>query len=176
MESGEIDEAINRNATLIPENVIEANQQFVDYLYLNYYIKDSLPTESELQMLNYIALLTPWLGGQSVYSARVLLGIDPDRHGIAYRLQKDASTPLSTSKVKLYPNPTYGDVTIEFDQVPQTTIFVQVNDLTGKTLVIKKVSPKKSLVLELKELKTGTYLIKVSDKDGLIETKLLIKK
>jgi hypothetical protein len=173
MEEGGIDEAINRNNGIIPGNAIEVNQKFVDYVYLNYYLKDSLPTASELQTLEYIALLTPWVGGEAVYSARILLGIDPDRHGIAYRLQKDKDNN-EQNKITIYPNPTQDAIKIEFVNMPITQISISVFDIIGKKVFEENMIATKKANLNLNSLESGTYLIRISDVNGLIETKLLI--
>lgn len=174
MENGSIDEAINQNSGIIPGNVIEVNEQFVNEMYLSYYLNDTVPPLNELQTLEYIALLTPWVGGEAVYTERILLCIDPDNHGIAYRLQKEDSTFITSSKVSIYPNPTTGHVTIEFEQIPESFIMVQVDDLTGKELINKRLGSSVRIYFDLNQLKSGTYLLKVSDVNGLIETKLLI--
>jgi len=176
MENGNIDEAINQNIGIIPGNAIEANEQFVNEMYLSYYLNDTIPPSNELQALENIALLTPWIGGEAVYTARILLGIDPDLHGIAYRLQKEDSTFITSSKVNIYPNPTASNVTIEFEQLPESFVIVQMDDLTGKELINKRLESSLRINFELNHLKSGTYLLKVSDVNGLIETKLLIIK
>ena len=132
-----------------------------------------IPPANELQSLNYIALLTPWVGGKAVYSARILLGIDPDRHGIAYRLQKDKDEN-EQNKIIIYPIPTQDAITIEFVNMPNTQINISVFDIIGKKVLENNFIATKKVNLNLNSLKSGTYLIRISDFNGLIETKLLI--
>jgi hypothetical protein len=174
MENGNIDEAINQNNGIIPGNIIEVNEQYVNEMYLTYYLDDNTPSDNELQTLESIALLTPWIGGEAVYTARILLGIDPDRHGIAYRLQNGDSIINTDSGIKIYPNPTTGNITIEFDNEPNDYIVVQVNDLSGKEIFADKLNPAVQVNVELGDISIGAYVLKVSDANGLIETRLLI--
>lgn len=175
MENGSIDEAIYQNSGIIPGNIIEVNEQFVNEMYLTYYLNDTIPPVNELQTLENIALLTPWVGGEAVYTARILLGIDPDNHGIAYRLQKDSTASTKIDKVLLYPNPTNSNITIQFTNKIEGNIDIKVIDILGKIFVEENYQAKNTISVNLGNLKSGVYNILIYSNNNLYETKSFIK-
>jgi endonuclease I len=73
------------------------------------------------------------------------------------------------SEIKLYPNPTSGDVlNIDANQNLSITIF----DLLGKKLIIDSVSSSKKQV-DISKLKSGAYFIKLSSEDGTATRKFI---
>ena len=123
----------------------------------------------------YIALLTPWVGGEAVYSARILLGIDPDLHGIAYRLQKDSTKSNISDKVKLYPNPTNSNITLQFTNTIEGNISIKVIDILGKTLIEDNYKASNTILINLDNLKSGVYNILIYTNNNLYENKTFIK-
>jgi hypothetical protein len=128
----------------------------------------------ELQALENIALLTPWVGGQAVYSARILLGIDPDNHGIAYRLQKDSIINYEKNSFIIFPNPTKTYCDIKFDNNPNGNIAICITDLSGKQIMKVEKEASKEVRLNISQLKSGVYFVKITDKYGFNEINKII--
>lgn len=129
---------------------------------------------NELQTLEYIALLTPWIGGESVYSARILLGIDPDNHGIAYRLPRDSAINSDGKGFKIFPNPTKDYCNIKFESKPKGNISICITDLTGKQINCSNQKSKEILHLDISQLKAGIYFVKIQNEYGFNEIEKLI--
>ena len=70
--------------------------------------------------------------------------------------------------VKTYPNPSFGNVTFNFENTPNGDYTIQVFDILGKKLWSKNVSYKsyKPIHADLSNLKKGTYLYSVYDSLG----------
>ncbi|MCX8473788.1 MAG: hypothetical protein ORN85_09075 [Sediminibacterium sp.] len=71
------------------------------------------------------------------------------------------------TEIVAYPNPTAGEITIEMGKyIPQPVIEVQVNDIYGVEVLRRTVIVEngQKITLDLKNLKSGVYLIKLNNK------------
>ena len=73
--------------------------------------------------------------------------------------------------IKIYPNPTNGEITLEFQGSLQKTI--EVTDLSGRKVISKTTNDEK-MILDLNMLPAGVYSVKVSTADA-VETTRIIK-
>lgn len=74
---------------------------------------------------------------------------------------KGISKPFT---VRLYPNPTHGDLNIEISENTADNITIQVVDFTGKLVSTKEWNSMGTVVresLDLNELSQGTYFVNV---------------
>jgi hypothetical protein len=103
--SGEILRAEELNAEINDTSVIGTNIRTLNNIYLKTVERDRHTfTQEETDALMDIALQTPYFGGDAVYEARVLLGLDIlDYPSIPYR-QKSPVKSLA-HQFLLYPNP-----------------------------------------------------------------------
>jgi len=121
MSEREVMEALQLNAEIIAEDLMDENQKIVNQLYLEKYAHDLPFTEEERITLENIATLTPYLGGEAVYSARVMVDLFPEEMGVAYRTDGSTSQEYEFAALKdhfkLYPNPANDVITISFDEI-----------------------------------------------------------
>ena len=75
---------------------------------------------------------------------------------------------ISTSFITVYPNPTLGEITIDNNISVITS--VEVIDLTGKVLINSQ-----STTVDLSELSSGKYIVRVSTNDSIHRTAVIKK-
>lgn len=75
-------------------------------------------------------------------------------------------------EVKVYPNPTQGDVTIEADNIEQ----VRVVDMLGQVVENSRCNHDNNVVLNLGYLPPSIYLLEVKTKDGIIKQRIVLNK
>ncbi len=76
------------------------------------------------------------------------------------------------SSFKIYPNPTYNDITIENDK--HLNISISIFNVLGKEILNTKNSKSSNIKLNLSSLKAGVYLLRTTS-NGLSHTTRLIK-
>jgi hypothetical protein len=89
-------------------------------------------------------------------------------------------TPADTEgmlyNLNLYPNPTMGDINVEFDMLEDSKITLVVMDLQGKQILVREINKGAGhhvIQLPTNDLSQGTYLLQmVSDND--VETKRFV--
>ncbi len=137
IDENDINQALMDNGAIVAQNVIETNRQYVNNVYLNSFALGRYFDSIQEQTLMAIAMLTPYIGGDAVYSARVMLGINPNDYGLAYRQGnfQDSSNILNLNKsFKVYPNPAEEYLVIEFnDNLNNNTLF-SMFDITGREI------------------------------------------
>ena len=121
MEEHEIMEALELNSAIIAEELMDENQKIVNRLYLETYAQDIGFTDTETESLTKIATLTPYLGGDAVYSARLMLDLHPDETGVAYRVNgsetQNQTSSISQDNFIIHPNPALDKLTVSFDEI-----------------------------------------------------------
>ncbi|MGZ3864493.1 MAG: T9SS type A sorting domain-containing protein [Bacteroidia bacterium] len=73
---------------------------------------------------------------------------------------------VSAIKSKVYPNPTTGNIMIEFAEIPQSEIEAEIFDLSGKSLNKQTFEPAPKLFFENEGMADGIYLLKISTEKG----------
>jgi len=104
-------------------------------LYLTHYCMNrfTLSPEDSAYLFD-IAMLTPYHGGYSVYTARVMLGLDPEDHRVPYRKPEPALS-ASIDLVRVYPNPASHLLTIELsEEIEQVKGFVEFYNIYGQLI------------------------------------------
>jgi len=81
-----------------------------------------------------------------------------------------ATDNFSATKIKVYPNPSNGLITID----SKTAVDVTVTDLTGKVVYTAKEVTNQS-ALNLSSLQKGVYLVKMSNQEGSQTEKIVLK-
>ncbi|MEM0997645.1 MAG: T9SS-dependent M36 family metallopeptidase [Bacteroidota bacterium] len=94
----------------------------------------------------------------------------------AFRFSKVVAARIEPSAglfAEMFPNPTTGQLNIQFNRIPEAALEVEVFDLMGSRLLQREFSAdaaRSVLQLDLGDLPAGTYLIKVrSGLDRLVE-------
>lgn len=105
--------------------------------------------------------------------------VDNDGASAWSKIVSIAATNASTTKVQsVYPNPSHGQLNINFSQLSESTFNVQIIDAFGKVyqqINSDEVSDINALSFDVTELATGIYFVKVSDENGNAELTKFIK-
>ena len=71
---------------------------------------------------------------------------------------------LSKNTFQLFPNPFTESTTIQFNETPANAT-LDIIDLSGKLLRSENISGKKQVVIERKQMSSGTYFLRITEKD-----------
>lgn len=180
IELGNIDEAIEVNNNITPEQNIFVNLKTVLNIYLNTWCKNEYTLSAdEYETLFSIADQTPYEAGDAVYTARIMIGYNPDEHEVAYRL-KSNEEQIGENNLVLYPNPAADKVTIEFsnDNFESIDASLKVYTITGRLIYETKFNTINSFKqLSVDMLKNGVYMFQISLSNGIDKSgKLVILK
>lgn len=96
----------------------------------------------------------------------------------SYRLASiiDSESLSSDIRFKIYPNPTKNGVFLEYPYVKDQVYYVEIKDLTGRTLFTKFASGSGKDFISLDDLCSGLYLIGLYNKNGnLLHSTKLVK-
>lgn len=180
--------AKQENEDLPTSNVLIVNEKTVTSSYIKNVLKGKELTTSDSIDLFNIASQCPQEGGRAVYKARGLYNsifgstIFDDEllcSGSSSSLveSRSDSSPMVRSSdkiVKLYPNPTSGNLTIEVvARHTNSTIKFQLLSITGKTVAEYNLM-KNITEISLSELSSGLYFGKVITNGELFEVHKII--
>jgi len=181
IEEGDYIEATSLNNSIVPEQGIFINLKTVLGIYLNSWCLNRYDlTLSEYETLHNIALMTSHEGGVGVYTARIMIGFEPDDNGVAYRFVKPANKQVNPGNLSLYPNPASDEITIEFKNEKFENVYatVKIYSITGRLIYQTSFSTNHAFkVLRVKTLKNGVYLYHINLSNGMHDDgKLVIVK
>ena len=118
-------------------------------------------------------LLTPYIGGDAVYSARIMLGIDPDDYGLPFA-KPPQMLKLTEISNRLYPNPATETVNVSligFEEIK--SVLVELYDITGqKTANFSLYADNYNF--SVANLKAGMYMYRLIVNGELIENNKLV--
>lgn len=163
MELGELQAAIDKNDAWLTENLHEINSKTVNTIYLNSVAIGQAISSDDLLTLESIALNSPYLAGDAVYSARVLLGVDPTDNGIQYREIEESNN----STISIFPNPASAEIIINYYYVSEKKTTLQVFNITGQLLLNESLAiGQEQVYIDLSSLNSGIYFIQIAE-DGI---------
>ncbi len=179
--AGNIEAAIELNDELPEDEDFYLNRKQANSIYFSSFaVGDYNLSESDSTDLMNIALQLPYPGGDGVYVARAMLGIDAEDYGVSYRIKKPengTSTSLSVPNIIIYPNPTQEKITIEFkEDIEINNAKIEVyNNIGGKIKDINLNGDSNIEIVSLSGLRNGIYFIKISNNNIYIDSFKLIK-
>ena len=181
IEAGNYAEAKTINNAIVPEQDIFVNLQTVLNIYLDSWCIERYDlSQLEYETLFDIANQTPYESGDAVYTARIMIGYEPDEYGVAYRLHKQDEVADEREELFLYPNPASDMVTIEFsnDALENVNAQLKVYTITGRLIYETQFNTNNSFkVLSVDMLKNGVYIYRISLSNGIDKSgKLVILK
>lgn len=94
------------------------------------------------------------------------------RVGVVSATEETASAPAA----KIFPNPTTGDLTVEFEQEPASDALLLVSDMTGRRL--QQISLQSGLVrqpVSLNEYPAGMYMVQLLGGNSVLWTRKVVK-
>ena len=159
-------------------NDVNHNRIIVDNIYLNTWAQNNYQlTDEQVRTLTEIAYLDPNANGDAVYTARVMLNIDPDNEDYDNKaLQQYPKPEVKPNGVHVYPNPAKESVTIAFDCPIAGEGIVEFWGIMGNKLLSSTI-PQASVkqTINVSSLVSGIYfyVIKVNG-DKFSSGKLII--
>lgn len=170
--------AINQNNAIVPQNAIENNRKTIHGIYLQTLINNDTLSVSDSITLMTIAMQTPFTGGDAVYSARVILGIDPLQYNLDY-----AKPPVrqilndTKAKAKVYPNPACDQLSVELSTTTEGIASIEIYDLNGKLCYQTHINASQQLqTIDIGSIKKGIYNIRITANNLSEYQKLVIIK
>ena len=162
-------------------NRINNNHIVVGNIYLNTWALDNyVLTDDQVKVLTDIAYSDPFINGDDVYTARMMLNINPDVDVDTKSAQYSTAKPqiIKENTVKVYPNPAKETVTIAFDQPISGEGIVEIWNIMGNKLLSNTI-PKSYIQqnVNVSSLSSGIYfyIIKVNG-DKFSSGKIMIIK
>ena len=119
------------------------------------------------------------LGGDAVYSARVILGLDPADLSLDYVKSPQSQTFSSNEieNVRLYPNPASDVVSLIFSNETKGNTVFELYDINRKKILLQNIPPKTTeFTINLINIKSGIYYCKISNNEVFLKNKLIIYK
>ncbi|HRY31880.1 MAG TPA: T9SS type A sorting domain-containing protein [Bacteroidales bacterium] len=136
------------------------NYQVVYTIYLNTWARNlfDLSTQDRDDLMA-VALQTPYEGGEAVYTARLMLNIDPEDYYVPYR-SPEFGEGCSMNSLKIRPNPASSTITIEIPDAGNEFCQIEIFNETGKLLTKTQLPSVNGLmIMKVDNLKPGFYLI-----------------
>ncbi len=117
-------------------------------------------------------------GGEAVYSARVILGLDPAdlNQDYAKRPNIPIEKVVYTNKIRVYPNPATNQINLAFEKELSMESVFEIYDFSGKLLLSKTLEAKTVFnTINLIRVKAGIYYYKIyTANETLAKNKLVI--
>ncbi len=169
--------------SFLPQNLDEINTYNAYSKYIQKLLTDSLSSQDS-SLLYSIANQNPAIGGQSIYIARNILGL--------YIIDLPISVPTSprlgntitdTKKdlrsdnkyIKAYPNPANNIYSIDISGDYSDLLNYEIYSIEGRKLQSGQINNKATNRLDISNINSGIYLLKVFDNQELIfNSKLII--
>ena len=175
MTALDFEAALLENQEIISDKLYIQNRKTVNTIYLNLLQNGNVLSSEDSLSLQNIALITPYLGGDAVYSARILLGIDAMDYGIQYRGEGTSIEFEPTqSGVNVYPNPVQNQLHIDILKPVTEQVFVRVYNSTGTELAYNKVNGITGTI-NTEQFAAGIYLYKVYTLNKILQQGKFIK-
>ncbi len=180
IEDGDYAQAYILNNSIMDTSTWDKTSKKVNRIYLDSWCQEQFNFASQdRDSLWSIAHASPYEQGNAVFSARVLLGLDPDKVPLAYSLQVFPQEPKKEPLV-FYPNPSKGILYFKLDQERienETTGEIVLLDLLGRTTYKQRIMllPGENSI-SLPKASPGVYLIRLTSVCGLNETSRIIIK
>ena len=166
--------ALEKNDAFIANTLTEMVNKEVYNIWLNTIAKDIHEfTEAQENTLLDYALLTPYYGGEAVYLARIMLGIDIDDYGIEYRMAEESAETVEENPWNVYLINNMLNISPQ-----QTASGLILYDITGREVfkISQELPVGGQSVITLPSLPKGVYIYSIHNKNevAIYTHKLLI--
>jgi len=148
------------------DSIVSSELQAINHVTVNEilarFAETGILTASDSIVLLDIAYMDPIEGGEAVYTAQVLLGVQyvpvyPDVNNRSMLIQLEENT------LKVYPNPVSEELTIECAY--SSEFLLQVYSVDGKLILTQNIADDNILhTLDVSRLEKGMYRLKIIDK------------
>lgn len=157
------------NASYSPADVWGKSRKTVNQIYLDTWVKNRYRYKTdEKDSLLKIAFSSPYTHGDAVYSARVMLGLDPDNHHLTYRTPSQNVDELDKTEIMVYPNPASIQYCFKLKNASpnvEQAYIARLFDVSGRLIYTEKIqlSSLQDFCRSRANLHHGIYLIHLSN-------------
>lgn len=111
-----------------------------------------------------IAYLTPYSGGDAVYTARVLLNINPDDAGLDFAKPALGKTQAEKENpVKVFPNPAKNILNIQFEETIKADAQIHIYNNMGSLVLSAEINKGNAVkTIDVSQLQSGLYFYSVT--------------
>jgi len=120
------------NESVVPSNLIEENSRAVNKIVSTQNRDSIYLTNDQKLILLPIAYQSPLIGGEAVFRARTLLGIDMEESQVADRI-KSSDSKLSP-RFNIAPNPNRGEFNLTYYLQEEESAVVTITDIEGRLI------------------------------------------
>ena len=178
MDTNNLTLAQNELNMIADTNTINHNRITVGNIYLNTWAQDNyMLSDEQIRTLEVIAYSDPLTNGDAVYTARVMLNIDPDDYINTKSALKLPPKPqaITENTVKVYPNPTRNQITIEFRDAISSNAIIEIYGNIGN-IVFKDYIQQGNYIknIDVSKLNAGIYFYRIITNETKIATGKLI--
>jgi len=175
LREGLFDRAAELNNNLNPTIPWVDRYRQVFEVYLRTWAQGNFSlTELDSNQLWPVALITPYEGGPGVYSARVMLGIEPEDYFIPYSspITADSSNRPSFS---IFPNPAQNNVTIISAYIQDDDTKFEIYGVIGNLILSLQIEKQSDLnSIYVGNLSNGMYLCRILSKSEVSDIQKLV--
>lgn len=153
-------------AQIADDNSINTNRKIVDGIYLDTWAQDNFDLNDEqVSTLRSIALLTPYAGGDAVYTARVMLNIDPDEiRGLDY-VKPPVHFPVQAKEItaSVFPNPAKDRINILFNDAITADAMIEIYGNIGNKILTEHIQQGSvTKTIDVSKMRAGLYFYNIT--------------
>ena len=147
-------------ANIASDDGINSNRKIASSIYLNTWAKHKYELSEEQEAaLTTLAYLTPYAGGDAVYTARVMLDINPDDINVDFAIgppnSKASNKELS---VFVYPNPARDNLNLKFNDIISNDGSIEIYGMMGNLVYTSLISKGTTeMQLNVNSINSGLY-------------------
>lgn len=184
-----ITDILTDNAALITSEIYQNHQKTLNELFLNTLAQNNLElTQTEKNTIEAITEECPLIIGndlfrgmilQNLYDSTFHYALGEDCIPVIERAESVDNKPeIQTTTATVFPNPTNGQLTIQFEKLLANSGELQITDISGKTVKLLPIQNGiQEVSMDLSTLPNGFYLLElIIEKESILVEKITILK
>jgi hypothetical protein len=157
--------AMLKNAELQDQKQIDYFRKQVNEIYLTTFANGIYDfTQTQESALSAVANLPAYAGGDAVYTARVMLNIDPLDIGVDYAKPPQNKPQITKENpVKVFPNPASSQLTIAFSDIISKDAVIEIYGNMGNLIMSETLhAGNYTKAIDISKLNAGLYFFSIS--------------
>ena len=147
------------------DNTINTNRKIVDNIYIDSWANGICDfTQTQENALTAVANLPAYAGGDAVYTARVMLNIDPMDIGVDYAKPPQSKKQIAKENpVKVFPNPATDQLSIQFTDIISNDAIIEIYGNMGNLVLCETMHAGNFIkVIDISKLNAGLYFYNIN--------------
>ena len=147
------------------DSSINTNRRIVDNIYIDSWASGIYDfTQAQENALSTVANLPAYAGGDAVYTARVMLNIDPMDIGVDYAKPPQNKPQIAKENpVKVFPNPASSQLTIAFSDIISNDAVIEIYGNMGNLVLSENMhAGNYTKAIDVSKLNSGLYFYNIS--------------